>query len=296
MEERLEPTPIEKGRLPAIDPDRPVLLVPINQVPDLVYLRIDKASEVDLEGEERTLHEADKQPLEVALQIRDAAVQRDEPAPQVLITAVDQQHGHDGIREALAMGADAGILLSSRAMAHSDATARANFFAQLARRLPRCDGIVIGTETMEADWSLIGGAMAAILGWRLVPGGRNLRFEVVNGVPGLAGEAMFGAIHQAFECEGPAVVTVRPDTTDARWPTSWAVADAFRSKTITMLDLTDLEIDGRMLARMQSLTDVRAQRIVRPERRDAETFNDPPEETARVIGKRLARMGFLGGF
>ncbi len=292
----MQQTPIMKGQLPQLDAERPVILVPINQVPDLVYLRVDKTSEIDLEGEERRLHEADRQPLEIALQIRDAAEAAGEPLPQIVATTVDGTHASDGLREALAMGADHGVLLASKAMLRSDATARANFFAQLARRLDRCDLVVIGTETMESDWSVIGGAMAAALDWYVVTGGRNIRVRHEGEQVLVEGEAMFGAVVQAFSSTGSAVVTVRPDTTKPRWATSWSIATAYRGKTITTVDLTDLDIDGRALARMQSLTETRSQRVVRPKRIEPETFNEPPEQTARVIGKRLARMGFLGGF
>ncbi|MBW3583823.1 MAG: hypothetical protein KY455_12070 [Euryarchaeota archaeon] len=269
------------------DARRPLVVAIINQVPDLTYLRIDPGTgEIDLDEPDRVLHPNDRQPVESALRVKDA------DDAQVLVMAVDRQGAEEGIREALSMGADEGLLLSSGATRHSDALARANLLAHTVRHLPRCDAVFVGTETMEPDWSTVGGAIAAILDWNLVPGGREVRLK--DG--GTHGVAMYGAAFVRYKAAGPAVVTVRPDTHKPRWPTTWGVRDAYRDRTIQALNLTDLEIDGRMLARMASLTETRGQRVVRERKKETETFTDPPEVSARVIGKRLARDGYLGGF
>lgn len=272
--------------------DRPVVVVVINQVPDLVYLKVDKRTgELDLLDPARVVHDNDREPIEAALRVKDTH------DAHVVAVAVDREHAVDGLREALAMGCDEGVLLSSKATAHSDAVARANLVAQLVRMMPRADCVFVGTETMEPDWSVVGGALAAILEWDLVPGGLDVDL-VMDGdtVVGTRGFAMLGADRHRYSSDGPAVVTVRPETMRPRWATTWNVADAYRTKRIHTWNLTDLEIDGRMLARMASLTETRSQHIVRAKKTEPETFTDPPESSARVIGKRLARMGFLGGF
>lgn len=267
--------------------DRPVAVVFISQVPDMAYLRIDrKTGELDRSSVFRTLHPNDREPVEAALRVKD------ETDAFVLVVARDNKDAEDGAREALAMGADAGLLLVSQAVEHSDAIARANLFAQAVRTLPRADLVFVGTETMEPDWSLIGGAMSGILGWRLVPGGRAVVLEGDE----LRAEAMFGADWMRVRCAAPAVVTVRPRSHSPRWPTTWAVGEAYRTKMIHSWNLTDMEVDGRMLARMASHTETRSQEIIRKEKVEHEIFTDPPEQSARVVAKRLARRGFLGGF
>lgn len=266
---------------------RPVIAVLVAQVPDLTYLRIDRRSgELDRASKARTLHPNDREPLEAALAIKD------ETDAYVVVFAVDQREAEDGLREALAMGADAAILLGSQAVEHSDAIARANLFAQAIRTLPRADLVFVGTETMEPDWSLIGGALAKTLDWRLVPGGRNILLEGSL----LKGEAMFGASWARIHTETPAVVTIRPNSHKARWPTSWSINTAYSEKKVHPWSLADMEIDGRVLARMASHTVTRSQEIVRQRSEEHEVFTDPPEQSARVVGKRLARRGYLGGF
>lgn len=267
--------------------DRPVVVVLIAQVPDLTYLHIDRRSgEIDRSAPERTLHPNDREPIEAALQVKD-----DTDAYLVVVT-VDQEAAEDGLREALAMGADAAVVLGSQAFEHADAIARANLFAQAVRALPRADVLFVGTETMDPDWSLVGGALAGVLDWRLATGGRKVALEDGH----VRGEAMFGAEWLRFQTDTPVVVTVRPGSYRPRWPTSWGVRDAYNEKRIWSWNLSDLDVDGRMLARMASHTETRSQEIIRTTKVEHEVFTDPPEQSARVVGKRLARRGYLGGF
>lgn len=267
--------------------DKPVIVALISQVPNLTYLKIDrKTGEIDRADPERSLHRNDREPIEAALQVKDAT------DAHVIVIAVDQKDAQDGMRDALAMGADTGILLTSQAIEHSDAIARANLFAQAVRQLPRVDIVFAGTETMEPDWSLVGGALAGILEWPVVTGGRGVTLDGAT----LAGDCMFGAEWVRFDVDRPAVVTVRPRSYTPRWPTTWSVFDAYKARDIHTWNLVDMDIDGRMLARMASHTETRAQQIIRKHERSHEVFTDPPEQSARVIGKRLAREGYLGGF
>lgn len=267
--------------------DRPVVVVLVSQVPNMTYLKVDrKTGEIDRSDPERSLHRNDREPVEAALELKDAN------NAFVLVMAVDQRDAEDGVREALAMGADAGVLLISQAIEHSDALARAHLFAQAVRTLPRADIVFVGTETMEPDWSLVGGALASTLDWPVVPGGRSITLDDDH----LRGDAMFGAEWVKLSTPTPAVVSVRPESYAPRWSTSWGVNDAYNAREIHRWNLVDMEVDGRMLARMASFTETRTQQIIRKETREHEVFTDPPEQSARVIGKRLAREGYLGGF
>ncbi len=275
--------------------DRGVVVVPVMQVPDLGYLTVDRRTgELDTSEPDRSLHTNDRQPLELALRLKEdgGGHQVDEAdKPFVVAMAVDRDGADGGLREALAWGADAAVLLAAPAVA-PEPVVRARLFAQAIRLLEGVELVVVGTETMEPDWSLLGGALAGVLDWSLIPGARVLSF---NGER-LQGVAMFGAQWAGFESARPAVATVRPGTVVPRWPTSWRLADAYDAKTVHSWSLADLDTDGRLLSRLAAPSETRDLRVMRGEKREGERFTDPPEASARTLGKRLARKGYLGGF
>lgn len=276
---------------------RPVVVVPVMQVPDLAYLSVDKRTgELDTSDPQRSLHPNDRQPLELARRLGgdrngDGSDDEEDDAPFIIAMAVDRDGADGGLREALAWGADAAVLLAAPAVA-AESVARAHLFAQAIGLLQRVDVVVVGTETMEPDWSLVGGALAEVLDWTLVPGGRSLSLEGDR----LQGFAMLGAEWDAFGCDTPAVVTVRPHTVDARWPTAWRLADAYDLKSVQAWSLADLDTDNRLLSRLSAPSETRNLSVMKPEKREPERFTDPPEASARTLGKRLARRGYLGGF
>jgi electron transfer flavoprotein alpha/beta subunit len=268
--------------------DRPVVVVPVMQVPDLGYLMVDRRTgELDTSDPTRTLHVNDREPLEMARRLKGDG----EEEPFVVAMAVDREGATGGLHEALAWGADAAVLLAAPGVA-AEPVARANLFAQAVRTLPRVDLVVVGTETMEPDWSLVGGALAGILDWPLVPGARGLSLNTDS----LRGFAMFGAVWEGFESQAPAVVTVRPGTLRPRWPTTWGLADAYAEDAVHSWGLGELDTDGRLLSRLVTPSETRNLKVVRPKTREPERFTDPPEVSARTLGKRLARQGYLGGF
>lgn len=277
---------VDVGFLPR---DRPVVVVPVMQVPDLAYLSVDKRTgELDTRDPQRSLHPNDRQPLETARRLGGDGAG---PEPFVVALAVDREGADGGLREALAWGADAAVLLAAPAVA-AEPVVRAQLFAQAVRLLQRVSCVVVGTETMEPDWSLVGGSLAQVLDWTVVPGGRDIRLDDDK----MRGFALFGAEWDAFHCAVPAVVTVRPDTVDARWPTAWALADAYDAKTIHEWGLSDLDTDNRLLSRLSAPSETRNLHVVKAQERERERFTDPPEASARTLGKRLARRGYLGGF
>lgn len=279
-----------------IPPGRNVVVVPIMQVPDLSYLSVDKRTgELDTSDPERTLHTNDRQPLEAARRLKSEHADTNntdtKDAPYIIAMAVDREGAVGGLREAMVWGADAAVLLATRGVA-AEPVARANLFAQAIRLLGDVELVVTGTETMEPDWSLLGGAIADVLDWPLVPGARELEFTENR----LTGFAMFGAVWEGFETTRPAVATVRPGTLAPQWPTSWRLRDAYDEANVHEWSLTEMDTDGRLLSRLTTPSQTRGLRVIRHGPQEGERFTDPPEISARTLGKRLARQGYLGGF
>jgi electron transfer flavoprotein alpha/beta subunit len=275
--------------------DRPVVVVVVAQLPLVDHLAVDpRALEIDVRAAERVLTSTDREAVAAAIGLRDQA------EGFLLVVALDEEGAaqgpgahavEGGVREALAMGADAGLILNVVGAAR-DAATRARLLAEAVRHLPRADLVLVPSVSDDPDWGLLPGMLAEMLDCGAVPAARNLEFHG----DWVAGNALFGATTRRFETDTPAVLSIRPGGHRASWPTAWRVADAFHTLPIISWTLADLDTDGRLLSRLSAPAETRTLRVVRPEPPQPERFTDPPDMSARTLGKRLARKGYLGGF
>ena len=72
--------------------------------------------------------------------------------------------------EAMAMGADRGILLSDRRLADSDTLATSTALAAAIEKLAPCDLVIFGTRTADSDTGQVGPQTAVALNLPLVTG------------------------------------------------------------------------------------------------------------------------------
>ncbi|WP_207770301.1 FAD-binding protein, partial [Frankia canadensis] len=80
----------------------------------------------------------------------------------------------DALREAVACGADAGVLVSDPAFAGSDTLATARALVAALRLLGPVDLVLCGRNSVDGDTGQLGPQVAALLGWPFVGGMREL--------------------------------------------------------------------------------------------------------------------------
>lgn len=132
------------------------IVVCIKQVPDERTIRIDwKAMTILREGVDSIINPLDYVALEAALDLRRRAGGR------VTAVSMGPPQSEGSLREALAAGADHGILLTDPAFAGSDTLATSHVLARAISKLrPLPDLVLCGMQTIDSDTGHVGPQIA----------------------------------------------------------------------------------------------------------------------------------------
>lgn len=206
------------------------VVVCVKQVPDSTNVRINpKTNTLMREGVESIVNPFDEYALEQALLLKDRC------GAEVIVISMGPPQAKAVLREALARGADAAFLVSSRAFGGADTLATSYTLSQAI--LKACGGktpdlVLFGKQAIDGDTAQVGPGVSEFLGLPLVTYVRDLtadptgRFTVVT--------AMDDGDH-VIEGSFPAVMTVVKEAAAPRFaPLSGAIAAA--KADITVLD------------------------------------------------------------
>ena len=134
------------------------IVVCIKQVPSTTKVSIDPQTHnlkrSNLPGR---MNPVDKVAVEVALQLRE------KHGGSITVISMGPNENKKSIREALAMGADSGILLSSRAFAGSDTLATGYVLAKAIEKLGQVELVLFGKQSVDADTGQVGPITAELL-------------------------------------------------------------------------------------------------------------------------------------
>lgn len=251
-----------------------------------------------LDRSEGILGELDEHPLEAALQIKEAASDRD-----VRITALTV--GPDGastaLKKALQIGADDAVHLSDEALSGADlfATSRAAAAAveHTFSEEPDAQHLVLTGMASEDGES---GALPAQLAARLTASGAQAASSATGVVPAitmatdlsLKDESLrvtrvAGSRQQHLAAALPAVVSVTDQANEPRYPNFRAIMKA-KKKKIATLSLTDLGLGAVAVESQVSLVSAEA----REERDAGEIIHDDGQGGTRAVNF-LAEEGLL---
>ena len=138
------------------------IAVCIKPVPDPAHydkIRIDPVRKtVVREGIPTIINPSDKHAIEAALQLRG-------DGDTVTVITMAPPNAEDTLRDALAMGADAAILLTDRAFAGADTWATSYTLAAGLKKAGGFDIVVTGTESADGATTQVPAQLAEWLGW-----------------------------------------------------------------------------------------------------------------------------------
>jgi electron transfer flavoprotein beta subunit len=261
-----------------------VAAVLVRRVPDPHRLVVDrKTGRLVLEGTPFILNPVDLQALELALRLRERHGHR------IVVVSVDHTGAEIELREALAMGADEGLLLSDPEFEDTDPTSQAHVFQAALERFVKPDVVFAASRSVDHTWSTIGPQLAYLLGWPLVIEAEALELEGDR----LRALAHTGARRARVEAKLPCVVSVARGAIVPRHATAWGVADAFDPHRLTVKSLDDLDLHDDARARLGAKTRVRRVSLS-PRERDHRLIEGDPDEVARVVARRLTDQGWGG--
>lgn len=135
------------------------ILVLIKQVPDMEKVRFDREKgRIDRSSAGTEINPFDLNALEAALQISENI------GAKVTAITMGPPQAEEALREAIARGADDGILLTDMKFGGSDVKATSSILSAAIKKIGEYDLIIAGIQTVDGDTGQVGPEVAGYLG------------------------------------------------------------------------------------------------------------------------------------
>jgi len=134
------------------------IVVCVKQVPETGNVSMDEATgTMRREGVESIVNPLDLYAIEAAVRLKEAHRGR------VTALSMGPPSAEKAVREALAMGCDAGVLISSPAFAGSDTYCTSHVLARAIRKVAPFDLVLVGIRATDGETGQVGPGTAALL-------------------------------------------------------------------------------------------------------------------------------------
>ena len=187
-----------------------------------------------MRGEEDVLNELDENAVEAAVCLAEEA------DGEVIALTMGPEDAEDGVRRALQMGADSGVVVSDDELVGADVVATARVLAAAIERIGDVDLVVTGMASLDALTSMLPGALAAALGMPAL----TLASSLEASAEGVTITRTTGTLSEVLSAPLPALVSVTDQANEPRYP-NFAAMRAARRKPVDAWDLGDLGIEPR---------------------------------------------------
>lgn len=256
------------------------LIVCIKQVPASNDVKIDPATgNLIRDGIEGMMNPFDKNAVEAALQIKQKTGEK------VVALSMGPPQFIDALREALAMGCDDALLLSSRAFGGADTLATAYVLSKGIEKIGDPSIIFFGRHAVDADTGQVGPLVAGFLNLEQVTFVKAL--DVLDGGY-LKAVRLLDRAEETVKVRLPAVVTVTDALNQPRYPLPIKIIKAAK-RDIPVCNEKDLGCDPARIGAAGSPTIVTS--VFPPPKpgRAVEMLTGKPDEAAIRIREVLSR-------
>lgn len=210
------------------------IVVLIKQVPAVSDIKLDaENNNLVRVGAPSILNPVDKNALEAALAVKDAV------GGTVTVMTMGTALAAEALRDAIAMGADEGILLTDRAMAGSDTLATGKILSKAIEKVGAVDLVFCGKKSTDGDTGQIPPAVAERLGMNLVTYAESV---TVEGTTLKATRQNQGGM-ETIEAQLPAVCSVMETANVPRTPNIRGKMKA-KKAVFTVWSLADIGLDA----------------------------------------------------
>jgi electron transfer flavoprotein beta subunit len=135
------------------------IIVCIKQVPEIALVTFDDSGKLTLPSGPGSMNPFDEYAVEEGIRLKE------KHGGAVTVMSCGEDASMNGLRDALALGADRAILLQDAAFADSDGVAIARILAAGIRKIGDADLILFGKNAVDTDRSVVPGATAGFLDW-----------------------------------------------------------------------------------------------------------------------------------
>ncbi|HVR33138.1 MAG TPA: electron transfer flavoprotein subunit beta/FixA family protein [Acidimicrobiia bacterium] len=243
------------------------VVVCVKQIPD-------PASEYTLEPDshwlvrptEQVLDDTDRYGVEMGLQLAQEA-----EGGTVTLVSMGPAGNMQGIRQALAMGADKAVVVDDAELRGSDALTTARILAAAIRR-EGFDLVIAGTESTDGYSGVVPQMVAELLDVPALTYATSV--EIAETVT-IHRQTMSG--YDTVEAALPALVSVTAGVVEPRYPTFKGIMDA-KKKPVDTLTVSDLDVDPVIDQKVTEVTPA-------PERSAGTIVEDDGEGHLAIIAK-----------
>lgn len=247
------------------------IIVCLKQVPDTEAVKLNpETNTLVRDGVENIMNPFDRQALETALMLKD------KEGAKVTVLTMGLPQATDILKEAIAMGADEGILLSDRALAGSDTLATSIALAAAVKHIGDYDLVMCGKQAVDGDTAQVGPEMAEHLGIPQITGALKVDFADGRFVVVRENESSI----QTLACAAPLLVTVTRAEKEPRFASIKGKMKA-RKAVIPTLTVADLAIDTKLVGLSGSPTKVK--KVFTPEVAVVESEIINEEDTDKAV-------------
>ena len=264
------------------------ILVCVKQVPDTNEIKIDpETNTLVRDGVPSIVNTFDGYALEAAARVKD-----NDPETKIVVLSMGPAQAEAVIREAYAMGADEGWLITDRRFGGADVLATSYTLSQGIRRAGPFDLILCGKQTTDGDTAQVGSEISEALSLPAVAG--------VLRILSAEAEAITVEMDLTDKVETvrvslPCLLSVEKDIAQPRLP-SYVRKQAMKDAPIHRLTLADMEdTDPTHYGLSGSPTQV--QRIFPPEsnHKQEKWTGTGPELAGRLFGLLKEQKLWQGG-
>ena len=224
------------------------IVVCIKQVPDTTEVKIDpKTNTLVRQGVPSIVNPFDKNAIEAGLRLKEKYGGR------VTVVSMGPPQANDALKECLAMGADAAVLVSDRAFGGADTLATSYTLAAAIRTLGHFDVILCGKQAIDGDTAQVGPEMAEHLGVAQLT--YVAKIEIQGDTVEASREHEEG--YEVVEAKLPVLMSVVKSINVPRYPTVKGIMKAVHQDKIRVLSAKDMDVDMERLGLKGSATQVR---------------------------------------
>jgi len=256
------------------------IVVCIKQVPDTKGgVKFKPDGTLDRAAMLTIMNPDDKAGLEAALRLKD------EYDAEVTVVTMGLPKAEEVLREAIAMGADKGILVTDRRLGGADTWATSSTIAAAIRNL-EYDLIITGRQAIDGDTAQVGPQISEHLDIPVISYAQDIKVEgdsvIVN--------RQYEDRHHILKAKMPCLVTALSELNEPRYMTPGGIFDAFDAE-ITVWGRDDLkDLDDANIGLAGSPTKIaKASDKVRKGAGEKVNLDSPEESVDYIMDKLLSK-------
>ena len=257
------------------------IIVCVKQVPDTKGgVKFNPDGTLDRGAMLTIMNPDDKAGLEAALRLKD------QYGAEVTVLTMGLPKAEDVLREAMAMGADNGLLVTDRVLGGADTWATSTTIAGAIRNIKDYDIIITGRQAIDGDTAQVGPQIAEHLGIPVISYAEGIEVDGDSVIV----KRQYEDRHHMLKAKMPVLITALSELNDPRYMTPGGIFDAVDAEITTWgrADLVDVN-DGDLGLKGSPTKIAKASDKVRKGAGEKVAPDSPDEAVEYIMDKLLTK-------